>query len=1169
MKHYRRKLINKFICVLLTMSFIICSLGTSINIFAEENNAKLTIKGTENYNRAFDVMDSINDYRKDEGLSLLKMDENILNGAMVRAAESTIFLDMTRPDGSDFFDAKEFDSIPNQYKDCSKVMMISEGGDYNADYLVYNWMLQSSYFKKMALDDTINSIGVGSFQHNRRTYYVVIFSKMTAKQATNKGLVEVSKDIETSKDNIKLQISKSSSTLNSGETLDLSIKQVNKYCDSDYAAEYVAAVENSSFVWKSSNEKVTKVSSSGTVTAIGPGSCTIIASLSNNVSISCNVTVAGNGVKKINNLKQTSNSTSTITLSWDKISGVSGYEVYKYNEKANKYDWLATNSSSSKNTYKNEKLTSATVYKYKVRAYKLKDGKKVYGEYSQELSATTDPNKVKNLHAKEITSSTVSLDWDSVSRASAYSIYRSNSKNGEYKYVKTVSTSSAKDYNLASNKTYYYKVRAFKTLDNKKYYGSYSDIFTTRTKPSQVKNLRLSSNSSSQITIEWDKISGVSGYAVYKYNNSTESYSRVKTITSYSTTSYKNEKLSTGTTYKYKVRAYKTVNGSNLYGDYSDELVTTTDPAKVTNLKTNGIGTSYVNLTWNKASGAYRYAIYRSTNKSSGYSKIATSSSNNFKDDTVKSKTKYYYKVRAYKYLNGRSYYGGESNVLTATTKTAQVTGLQLEKYSSTYLDLKWKSINNCDGYQIYRSTSKYGSYSLVKTLYKTSGSDYVEKNGYVTYRNLGLSSAKTYYYKVRGFNKLGSSSKVYLNFSDVLTTATSPYKVKNLMDENYRTKSSLKIKWDKVSGASGYEIYRKTKSDSKTITVNNKTTSYTDTKLESGYSYTYQVRAYKTFVDSNGKTCKSYGLYSDELELRTVGPESTLSIQDSNYPGNMEIGNKFNLKGTIYSNYNIRNVEINIVDLSNNEIKCRKTINLKEDIKKYSISEIAKDIKFETLSEGKYKYVLYAEDDYTDNALKLIDKDFEINLPPIVHPLTSPSLTSGFTYCRSGFPFAHFASDYISLDGNYDIRAFADGTVDTVNPYDTNPSQDGRGKFIIIKHKIKTNNGEKTVYSRYYHLAEIDSSIQVGATVKSGQKIAVMGNTGMGYGSDTWTNRHLHFAISTTNSAAEKTADPSKNVENDNSVTVVPDAYYNPNNGAVTFYNPKRVFEVGVSIFE
>lgn len=89
------------------------------------------------------------------------------------------------------------------------------------------------------------------------------------------------------------------------------------------------------------------------------------------------------------------------------------------------------------------------------------------------------------------------------------------------------------------------------------------------------------------------------------------------------------------------------------------------------------------------------------------------------------------------------------------------------------------------------------------------------------------------------------------------------------------------------------------------------------------------------------------------------------------------------------------------------------------------------------------------------------------------------------------------------------------------------------------------------------------------GENIAAGQKIAVMGNTGMGYGSDTWTNRHLHFAISTTNSAAEKTADPSKNVENDNSVTVVPDAYYNPNNGAVTFYNPKRVFEVGVSIFE
>lgn len=162
------------------------------------------------------------------------------------------------------------------------------------------------------------------------------------------------------------------------------------------------------------------------------------------------------------------------------------------------------------------------------------------------------------------------LSWNKVKGASGYEVLRATSKTGTYKLVKTItsgSTVSYTDTKLATGKTYYYKVRAYRTVDKKKVYSSYSSVVSA--KPVlKTPSVKLTSGSK-KATIKWEKISGASGYEVYRATSKSGKYSKIKTITKNSTVSYVNSSLTKNKTYYYKVRAYRTVNGKKIYSSYS------------------------------------------------------------------------------------------------------------------------------------------------------------------------------------------------------------------------------------------------------------------------------------------------------------------------------------------------------------------------------------------------------------------------------------------------------------------------------------------------------------------------------------------------------------------------------------------------------------------------
>ena len=185
---------------------------------------------------------------------------------------------------------------------------------------------------------------------------------------------------------------------------------------------------------------------------------------------------------KVTNLKSSKKTYNSITLSWDKIDNVTGYKVYRYDVKTESYKLIKTISDASTTSYTNSKLTSATKYLYKVRSYKIVNNKTHNGDYSSSLAATTKP-LTPTVKLTSPSTKKIKLTWTNISsRTTGYNIYMATSKNGTYKNIGSTSKKSFTKGSLKKGKTYYFKVRAYRTIDGKKVYSSYSSIKSIKCK---------------------------------------------------------------------------------------------------------------------------------------------------------------------------------------------------------------------------------------------------------------------------------------------------------------------------------------------------------------------------------------------------------------------------------------------------------------------------------------------------------------------------------------------------------------------------------------------------------------------------------------------------------------------------------------------------------------
>lgn len=181
--------------------------------------------------------------------------------------------------------------------------------------------------------------------------------------------------------------------------------------------------------------------------------------------------------------------------------------------------------------------------------------------------------------------------------------------------------------------------------------------------------------------------------------------------------------------------------------------------------------------------------------------------------------------------------------------------GLKATCQSGSKVNLSWKSVIGANGYDIYRATSKNGSYKKVQT---------IKSGKTVTWTDTTVTVGKTYYYKMKA---RAADGKVSAAFSSIVSSKIQLGKVTGLKVSSNKNKK-VKLQWKEMSGATGYRIYISTSAKGKyklvTIKKGQRNDTTTVSKLKKGKTYYFKVVAYKVY---NKRTFSGY--YSEVLKVR------------------------------------------------------------------------------------------------------------------------------------------------------------------------------------------------------------------------------------------------------------------------------------------------------------
>ena len=162
----------------------------------------------------------------------------------------------------------------------------------------------------------------------------------------------------------------------------------------------------------------------------------------------------------------------TLKVSWSKVAGADGYYVYYKKSTWKSYQKLGTTTALS---YSKAKLTDGAQYKFAVYPYMNIGDQKYMTKNSKSSDYVYTLKKLNKPGVKKSSRSFVRVSWNNIPGESGYQIARSKSSTKNFKIVKRVS----KNYKSTKIKTprykkYYYKVRAYKTVNGKRIYGPWS-----------------------------------------------------------------------------------------------------------------------------------------------------------------------------------------------------------------------------------------------------------------------------------------------------------------------------------------------------------------------------------------------------------------------------------------------------------------------------------------------------------------------------------------------------------------------------------------------------------------------------------------------------------------------------------------------------------------------
>ena len=438
-----------------------------------------------------------------------------------------------------------------------------------------------------------------------------------------------------------------------------------------------------------------------------------------------------------------------VSLAWNSVTGATSYVIQRGTVNGNTAPYA---SGVTLSNFKDLNATNGTMYYYRVMAM----NGNVAGTPSAQVSAMPQaappppPPAIPTGLAATAGNAQVSLQWNTVTGATGYSLFRSTSSSLQGDQIWSGAANTFLNTGLINGTMYFYRVAA--TSGN----GSSTPSAPVNAMPvapppppvPAIPTGLAATPGNAQVSLLWNTVSGATGYTLFR--STVQGTQGAAVVTNQAATSFVNTGLTNGTTYFYSVTAVNG-NGSSLASaQVSAKPAAPPAPPAPTGL-TATPGNAEVTLAWAASTGAVSYNIYRSTvTNGQGDVPVMTGITLlTFKDTGLVNNTTYFYKVAAVN-ANGTGPQSAQASAkpvlppvpvaptgLSATGGNAQVT-------------LSWIAAPTAVTYNVYRGTTTngQGDVPLASGLAVLNYLDTTAVNG------------TTYYYKVAGVSPSGIGAR-------------------------------------------------------------------------------------------------------------------------------------------------------------------------------------------------------------------------------------------------------------------------------------------------------------------------------------------------------------------------------------------------------------------------
>ena len=269
------------------------------------------------------------------------------------------------------------------------------------------------------------------------------------------------------------------------------------------------------------------------------------------------------------------------------------------------------------------------------------------------------------LTAKSAGYDRVRLTWTKVADASAYEVQRKE-PGGTFATVRSLKKTSFVNTGLSCNTLYRFRIRAVYTTDGETTYGNWWKTLSARPKPaaSAFKNVSMA-QTSSVVVLTWKKVSGASGFEVWRKTASTK-FRRVKSLSA-SKRTWRDTGRTLGVVHTYKVRAWRNVGGTRVSGPFCTSRTIKVRPARVVVKSAVSRKTDCLSVTWGAIAGASGYRLAWRSASGGEWQTLDTRSKSLSVSGVTYANVRV--RVRAWKRTSSKTWWGAWSAAKTVAVK--------------------------------------------------------------------------------------------------------------------------------------------------------------------------------------------------------------------------------------------------------------------------------------------------------------------------------------------------------------------------------------------------------------------------------------------------------------------------------------------------------------------